>query len=153
MSDENNTVFVVFGLRHDPQGVKDAKNVEVETLGVLHTLEDAVMLRDLYTDLDTSLDAVTISTSSSYHAVPDMDIFIRLSFFDQSLILNSYIADGKTEAYLIDEGDRFECLAYPEDEDAMIQRALAWYSHTHGKDVKQVIDMVPEDARLLISHN
>lgn len=126
--------FIVLGskthISPDSYGVSDTDLIVV---GLFSKLEDAVMCRDIHADLDTTFDAVTIVSSEEYDSVPDMNIYLHLSFDDENLIIRSQCVFEDSNPFLRVEEDYFEALAYPEDREAIIDRAVDWYHSITGQ--------------------
>lgn len=151
MSDFTKT-FVVYGVRLNTHPVDgDAPMMETEIIGVFPTFADAAMCRDIHADLDTTMEAVAITTTESYKGVPDYDVMLHMEVSpDGSIIeINSMCVGEESDPWLRETTGHCEALAVPEDMDFLIDYMTTWAQNNLGT-VPVVEDNISPAARELI---
>lgn len=144
------TEYLVLGLRFNPNPELDGlPSSSVVIVGSFSDLSKAVLCRDIYADLDTTFEAVTITSSTRMEDVPDFDVFLSVTVSEEGVIIRSQCVTSGTEPWLREEEDFFEALAYPEDREDIIRIASEWYNERAGY-YPSIIDDISERAQHLI---
>lgn len=145
-------VFVVYGLRLDdnPADNKDPM-METEIIGMFPTFADASMCRDVYADLDTTMEAIDITTCESYQSVPDYDVMLHIEVsYDKKFIeINSMCVGEESEPWIRETSSHCESLAVPEDRDYIVDYMKRWCNDNHNAS-PEVVDNISPMARELI---
>lgn len=117
--------FLVVGLRQelgtDDQGYG---SVSLEILSMFDSLENALIYRDIHSEMDTTTHTLTILSTQSRSEVPEIEVFLHVIIEDDGVIrVRSRCVEFGTEPWLREEPGLFEALCYPEDKDLIIERA------------------------------
>lgn len=145
------TQYLVCGLKFNPNPELDGMaSSSVEILGAFSDLSKAVLCRDIYSDLDTTMEAVTITPSIFMEDIPDFDVFLSITVDADGITVRSQCVAENTEPWLREEPDFFEALAYPEDENRIIELASSWFEKRAGY-FPPIIDDVSKQARSMMT--
>lgn len=133
------TTFSVFGLKQS--GSLDDPTVELVPLGAFDTREQAEIFREIHNDIDSTFDAFSIQESPVFEEVPEMDIFLLVHFEGSNLIVDSKCLEVGFKPLLVEEEEIFESIAYPEDREKIVNRAVSWFKKKYGS-FPTVVDRV-----------
>lgn len=132
---EQNKVFVVYGVRlNTSPNDNQEPMMEMEIIGTFPTFEQASLCRDVYADLDTTLEAIAITTCESHNDVPDYDVMLHLevSPSGDTIEMNSMCVGAESEPWIRETADHCEALAVPEDQEFIIDYMTKWCKVAHG---------------------
>lgn len=145
-------VFVVYGLRLNENPADDKEPMmETEIIGMFPTFADASMCRDVYADLDTTMEAIDITTCESYQEVPDYDIMLHIEVSPNKDVIeiNSMCVGEDSEPWIRETSTHCEALAVPEDIDYIVDYMKRWCEENHNTS-PTVVDNVSPMAKELI---
>lgn len=149
-------IFLTYGLRYTPASPGVEPAVGMEVLGAFEEYSDAAVFRDIYADIDTTVEGVFVASTKLSDTVPDLEVFLQVTVdenFPGSIVVNSVGVPEGTEPFLREEEDYFEALAYPEDKEPMIDYAIEWMISTGRvnsvKDVPIVENISPQAQDLI----
>lgn len=145
--------FVVYGLRLNTNPNDNQEPMmEMEIIGTFPTFDDASLCRDIHADLDTTLEAISITTCQNYGEVPDYDVMIHLEVSPNgdTIEVNSMCVGTESEPWIRETTTHCEALAVPEDMEHIIDYMTKWCRVAHGV-TPQVQDNISPMARELIS--
>lgn len=161
MRNENDTtLFVVYGMRYNPRPAEDGDpTMEMEILGAFKDFSDAAVFRDVHADIDTTLEAVGITTATVHQEVPDLEVLLHVSTdvsYPKTLFVRSIGVPMGTTPYLRDEDDGFfEALAYAEDQDKIIEYGVSWMVKVgmiSSVDEAVIVENISPEAQTLIEY-
>lgn len=127
--------YIVYATRVVPgDDYGEAPALAIETLGAFERIEDALMMKDICEDIDSTIEEVSISPLSGIQSsVPDLEVLVFLTFELDVLVVKSMAVPLGSEPYLREEENYFEMLAYPEELEEAITYACKWYEGKHDK--------------------
>lgn len=135
MNPQPRKLFVVYGIRLNENPLDGGgPTMETEIIGTFPTFEDASMCRDVYADLDTTMEAIDITTCENYDSVPDFDVMlhIEVSPHGDTIEIESMCVGGESEPWLKETSTHCEALSFPEDMDYIIDYMTKWCQSAHG---------------------
>lgn len=150
----NSTPFLVYCMKyndHPADGGEPA--LEMEIVGIFPTFEDAMMARDVYADLDTTMEAVDIVSAALFDEVPDYDVMLKIAVSrdGQTITVDSVCVTMDAEPWLRQTHDHCEALTVPEDREYMIEHMTQWAQQNLG--VTPVVeDNISPSARELLEN-
>lgn len=136
-NEEQDIRYLVMGIRYNEQ---DNGPFEAEIIGGFPDIGAAVICRDVYADLDTTFDDITITSVTLYEEIPEIEIFLNFTTDDDHIIIRSQCMPMGTEPTLKDDSSYFEAVAYLDDRDDMLDYAARWFMKYKKKRPK-VIDL------------
>lgn len=137
--DENKDIrYLVMGIRYPDNNGE--QTFEAEIVGAFADIGAAVICRDVYADLDTTFEDMTITSVMMYDEIPEMEIFLNFTTDDDHIIIRSQCKPMGTEPTLKDDSSYFEAVAYLDDRDDMLDYAARWFMKYKNKKPK-VIDL------------
>lgn len=130
ISDNSKTIYSVVGMHAD--GIYDEEDTAtIVNLGSFSTLEEAIICKDIYDDLDTTIHTISIVPISLFGEVPEIEPYLNFTVEEGRIIIRCKCVEVGTPP-LLNEKDFFEALAYAEDKDAMIELAASWHKDRYG---------------------
>ena len=96
------------------------------------------------------MESVTITPSIFMEDIPDFDVFLSITVDADGITVRSQCVAENTEPWLREEPDFFEALAYPEDENRIIELASSWFEKRAGY-FPPIIDDVSKQARSMMT--
>lgn len=136
-NEDNDIRYLVMGIRYNENS---ESTLEAEIIGGFPNIGEAVICRDVYADLDTTFDDITISSMTLYEEIPEIEIFLNFTTDDDHIIIRSQCMPMGTEPTLKDDSAYFEAVAYIDDRDDMLDYAARWFMKYKKKKPK-VIDL------------
>ena len=145
-----NVIFTVFGFLHEEDPHTHEQSVSMQILGNFTTLEQAVLCKDIYQDADTTIQGVSIANSVLFDEMQDVDVMLHISVDENNtLTVRTQVVSINEDPYLYDK-DRFEALAYHEDEEYILEYAQQWCKKKFGK-YPAIVDEKSPNAEFFLS--
>ena len=145
-------IYIVYGMRYNATPADGGEpTIDLEVIGSFSDMADATFCRDFYSDVDTTFEAVNITSTRSFASFPSFDVMLKitLSHDGKNIDIYSICVPGETEPWLVTTQQRCEALAYPEDRDYVISIIQQWALERHDSHTT-VNDYVSPIAKEMI---
>jgi len=122
----DNTIFTVFGFRTEFNDNNEAVIV-TEIIGNFTNLENALICVDIHKDLDTTLDDISITTSTLLDELPELEVMLKIDVEKDNILVRSQAVPLDASPWIREDENVFQALACREDEEDIIDYACKWF--------------------------
>lgn len=143
--ESNKQFFTLVGMRTSSENSENEGNLELNIVGTFIDEEQANIARDIYSDLDTTMNFLTVVPCLVRDSIPDVYVMIYVYVNEEGeVIAESRCSFTDDEPWLKSTKEEFKSLAWPEDEESIISEAIKWSENKFGSSASVIRQVSPK---------
>lgn len=135
LSNDSDQMFALVGMRSSSENSDSEGELSLEIISAFSDVEKAVMARDIYSGIDTTMSFLSVIPCKIRDDVPNINLMLHIFTNEEGdITVETHCSFNEEEPWLKVNEDKFDAFAWPEDEDVITQSAIEWSENKFGKN-------------------